>query len=239
MTTPSAVLLDRADSRPRFDVHLNPAPPPVRQPALVVQPRRERPAPVLLEVLLARGLDPAVIRIDDDDAPDPTASPLAVLVGHDSVDAARSEGRLEGELDWVRRADEAGTAVVGIGHGARVLALALGGTVAAAERPWCGWSLVDTTVPHMIPSGPWLAWQHDVIGLPPGAELLAHNRLGPQAFRVGRHMAVQFHPEATPEILADWAGASDGHPSVGVIRRDPAAAAVCSWRLLSALIGDV
>lgn len=239
MTTQSAVLLDPAAAHPGFYVDLNPTPPPVRRPALVVQSRHERPAPALLEVLLAHGLDSAVVRIDDDDAPDPTASPLAIVVGHDSVAEARAEGRLERELEWVRRADDAGTAVVGIGHGARVLALALGGTVAAAERPWRGWSLVDTTIPHMIPSGPWLAWQHDVIGLPPGAELLAHNRLGPQAFRVGRHMAVQFHPEATPEILADWAGASDGHPSVGVIRRDPAAAAVCSWRLLSALIGDV
>ncbi len=239
MTTQSALLLDPADSHARLDVDLTPTPSPARRPTLVVQSRHERPAPALVEVLLAHGLDPAVVLVDDDDPPDPTASPLAILVGHESVTDARAEGRLERELDWVRRADEAGTAVLGIGHGARLLALALGGAVAPAQHPWRGWALVDTTVPHIIPSGPWLAWQHDVIDLPPGAQLLAHNQLGPQAFRVGRHLAVQFHPEATPDLVAGWAGMPDAPASVGVIRRDPAAAAVCSWRLLSSFIDDV
>jgi len=45
--------------------------------------------------------------------------------------------------------------------------------------------MVDTAIPHLIPSGPWLSWQQDVIAIPPRTQLLAHNRLGPQVFRVG------------------------------------------------------
>jgi GMP synthase-like glutamine amidotransferase len=258
MTTQPAVLLDRTEPQPRIAVD----PPPahttaaLRHPALVVaprrarpatalivQPRRGRPAAALIDALIVHDLESVVAVGDTGDLPDPGASPLAILVGPDSLGEASEQGRLDRELEWIRRADDAGTAVLGIGHGARVLALAFGGAVRPAEHPLRGWAMVDTTVPHIIPSGPWLTWQHDVITLPPGATLLAHNLLGPQAFRVGRHLGVQFHPEATPEVIAEWAGA-DGAPA-GVHRllrgvaRDPGAAAVCTQRLLGSFISGI
>jgi GMP synthase-like glutamine amidotransferase len=243
MTTHSAVLLDPTESLPRFDVGSRPIAPVARQPVLVAQPRHGRPAAALVDVLLAHGLDPAVVTADDESLPDPGASPLAILVGPDSLSEARVDGRLERELEWLRRADEAGTAVLGIGHGARALALAFGGSVTPAERPLRGWAMVDTVVPHVIPTGPWLAWQHDVITLPPDAVALAHNLLGPQAFRLGRHLGVQFHPEATPDDLAGWAGALDAPAEVrsllGIVTRDPAAAADCTHRLLSSFIDSI
>jgi GMP synthase-like glutamine amidotransferase len=178
-----------------------------------------------------------------DSLPDPGSAPLAILAGHDRVSDARARGDLTRDVDWIRRSDEAGTAVLGIGHGARVLAVALGGAVQPAPRPLRGWTMMDTTVPHLIAGGPWLAWQHDVITLPPGAERLAHNRLGPQAFRFGPHLGVQFHPEATPEVVAGWVGAHDAPGEVqvllNVIARDPAAAAVCTRRLLSSFISRI
>jgi GMP synthase-like glutamine amidotransferase len=246
MTTSPAVLLHPTEVVPRIDPHPRLIDPTrvVRHPALVVQPRRERPARPLVDVLLAHDLDPVVVAADDDDSlPDPGASPVAILVGRDPLSDARVDGRLQRELEWVGRADAAGTAVLGIGHGARVLALAFGGAVQPAQRPLRGWSMVETIVPHVIPSGPWLAWQHDVITLPPGAQLLAHNRLGPQAFRIGRHLAVQFHPEATPDALAGWPGAADASAGadtpVVAIKRDPGAAAVCSWRVLASFVGAI
>ena len=39
---------------------------------------------------------------------------------------------------------------------------------------------------------------------PPRVELLATNDIGPQAFRHGRALATQFHPEVTNEIVARW-----------------------------------
>jgi GMP synthase-like glutamine amidotransferase len=240
MTTQSAALLDRPEALPPTAIAPQPTETVRRPAALVVQPRHGRPAGALVDVLLAHGLDSAVVTAHDEALPDPSSTPLAIFVGADSLSQARADGRLDSELEWIRRADEAGTTVLGVGHGARVLALALGGAAAPAERPLRGWAMVDTVVPHIIPSGPWLTWQHDVIALPPAATLLAHNRLGPQAFRVGRHLGVQFHPEATPEVMAGWGAApADVQSLLAAVRRDHAAAANCTWRLLSSFIAGI
>jgi GMP synthase (glutamine-hydrolysing) len=247
MTTQSAVLLDPTESLPRLDIGSRPAARPTarpaRQPVLVVQPRRGRPAAALVDVLLAHGLDPAVVPAGSDSLPDPATLPLAILVGPERLSEAQPGGRLERELEWIRRADAVGATVIGIGHGARALALAFGGSVTPAQRPLRGWSMVETVAPHVIAAGPWLAWQHDVITLPPDAVRLAHNRLGPQAFRSGRHLGVQFHPEATPEDVAGWAGADDAPAEVqsllDVVTRDPAAAADCTRRLLSFVLRGI
>ena len=39
---------------------------------------------------------------------------------------------------------------------------------------------------------------------PPGADALAANEVGVQAFRVGRSVGVQFHPEVDVDLLASW-----------------------------------
>jgi GMP synthase-like glutamine amidotransferase len=209
----------------------------------VVQPRRGRPAAAIVDALLAHDLDPVVTTSEAEALPDPSACPLALILGTDPPRDSRAAARLERELKWIRRADEAGTKILGIGHGARALALAFGGSVAPAQRPLRAWTLVDTSVPHVIPAGPWLAWQHDVLTLPSGAVTLAHNRLGPQAFRLRGHLGVRFHPEATPEDVANWAdgrdAAADVRSLLRVVKRDPAAASICAHRLLSSFIRDV
>lgn len=49
-----------------------------------------------------------------------------------------------------------------------------------------------------------------VVELPPDAVWLAHSAMYPfQAMRVGSALGVQFHPEASPELLARWARAHD------------------------------
>jgi GMP synthase-like glutamine amidotransferase len=240
MTTQSAALLDRPEVLLRPGIGPQPTETVERRAALVVQPRHGRPAAAFVDVLLAHGLDSAVVTAHGETLPDPDSAPLAILVGADSLSQAQADGRLDSELEWIRRADEAGTTVLGVGHGARALSLALGGGAVPAERPLRGWAMVDTIVPHIIPSGPWLTWQHDVITLPPAATLLAHNRLGPQAFRVGRHLGVQFHPEATPETMAGWGAApADVQSLLAAVRRDDAAAANCTWRLLSSFIAGI
>src|ERR1700759_5479915 len=239
----SPALLDPTEVAPHLDVPSPRFTTPRRQAALIVQQRRGRPAPAFVDVLLARDLDVAVTAADGGELPDPASLPLAILVGSEPLSAAAADGRLETELDWIRRADAAGTAVLGVGHGARALTLAFGGDVTRAERPLRGWALVDTAVPHLVPTGPWLSWQHDVISLPATADVLAHNLLGPQAFRVGRHLGVQFHPEATPETVAGWATTGADRREVehllSAVARDEAAAAASTWRLLSAFIDTV
>ena len=242
-TSSSTALLDPTEAPPDLDIPSPPFATARRHAALVVQERRGRPAPAFVDVLLAHDLDVAVTVAQGDSLPDPGASPLAILVGSEPLSVARASGRLQAELDWIRRADAAGTALLGVGHGARALALAFGGDATRAERPLRGWAMVDTTVPHLVPTGPWLSWQHDVIELPAAAEVLAHNLLGPQAFRLGRHLAVQFHPEATSETVASWATSDADRDDVGrllsAVTRDETAAAVSTWRLLSSFIEGI
>ena len=72
-----------------------------------------------------------------------------------------------------------------------------------------------------MPSGPWFGWHADVIDPPRHAEIVARNDAGVQAFRVGPHLGVQFHPEVTPEIIDRWAGDDDGRElaRAGIARR--------------------
>jgi len=111
---------------------------------------------------------------------------------------------IAGELAWLRHADEAGVPVLGICFGAQALAAAFGGAVEAAERAEVGWSLVDSRDPDLIPPGPWLEWHGDRLFPPAQAMVLAHNDVGVQAFSLGRHLAVQFHPEADGAQLGLW-----------------------------------
>ena len=54
-------------------------------------------------------------------------------------------------------------------------------------------------------AGPWLQWHFEAFTTPPGAEELARSPACAQAFRLGPHLAVQFHPESTAEIVSEWA----------------------------------
>jgi GMP synthase-like glutamine amidotransferase len=67
-----------------------------------------------------------------------------------------------------------------------------------------GWREVETDDAAVVPSGPWFMWHSDTFTLPPGARELARTPVGPQAFALGPHLCVQFHPEITPAILAAW-----------------------------------
>jgi GMP synthase-like glutamine amidotransferase len=211
---------------------------------VVVLYHRAGPSVQLLGMLAQRGFDVVAARSHiGEDLPDPLSVHAAIVVGAARYSDALRDGSLEAELEWLRQVDAAGGSVLGVGHGARALAVALGGGVEAADRPIRGWVMVDTLVPHRVPTGPWLTWQHDVITLPPGAVQLAHNRLGPQAFRVGRHLAVQFHPEATPETVVDWVTQDDGPIDVStllrIVSRDPSVVASCARRLFSTFLSGI
>ena len=173
--------------------------------ALILQHQDDAPAGLAIDALKSRGMPHRVVRLDRDDAlPDPDTVALAIVLGSE---ASANDGHdwIARELAWLRAADRAQTPVLGVCFGAQSLALALGGGVGRARRPERGWVRITTAEPALIGPGPWLTWHDDEIILPTGAELLAHNDSGVQAFRVRGHLGVQFHPEVTPRIVAAWA----------------------------------
>lgn len=108
------------------------------------------------------------------------------------------------ELGLLRDAVSSGVPVLAVCFGAQALAAVLGAEVGKAPRKHIGWATVDSEAPDVVPPGPWLHWHGDAFTLPPGARLLASDETGPQAYAHGRDLAVQFHPEATREVIEPW-----------------------------------
>jgi GMP synthase-like glutamine amidotransferase len=113
-------------------------------------------------------------------------------------------GWIEPELDWLRAVDEAGVPVLGVCYGAQELCTLFGGKVVAADRKEVGWLTIDTVRPDLIPAGPWLLFHGDRCEPTDDVTVLATNETGVQAFAVGRHLGVQFHPEVDGAQLRLW-----------------------------------
>jgi GMP synthase-like glutamine amidotransferase len=174
---------------------------------IVVRHHEEDSAGFIGEAFEARGASLAVHRVPDDGPlPDPRAADHIVLLGAtwSVYDEDPDRAWIAGELAWLRLADQAGVPVLGICFGAQALTTAFGGEVKPAARKEVGWTTVDTLDPGVIEPGPWLEFHGDQCHLPPQARLLASNEQCVQAFAIGRHLAVQFHPEVIGEQLGRW-----------------------------------
>jgi len=63
---------------------------------------------------------------------------------------------------------------------------------------------METPLRHLA-GAPVLHWHQDVFSIPEGAVALADSSVNPnQAFAYGRTLAMQFHPEADPEMIERW-----------------------------------
>jgi GMP synthase-like glutamine amidotransferase len=141
----------------------------------------------------------------------PDDGPLPALDGVDHVlvlgavsSVNDADAWIAEELAWLRGADQAGVPMLGICFGAQALCAALGGRVEVMGRKEIGWTLVESADHELIPVGPWLEFHGDRCLPPAAATVLARNDTGVQAFRLGRHLAFQFHPEVDGPQLKRW-----------------------------------
>lgn len=182
--------------------------------ALVINPDGNCPAGMVGDRLLDHDIeldelvvvDDPLVPTSDRAFPDPEGYDLVVSMGspwsvYDSATIGTWIGR---HVDVLRQAHAADVPVLGICFGGQVLAAALGGTVTRAEHAEFGWGKIETTVPDRIASGPWFQWHIDRFHLPDDVEVLAHNEAAIQAYRKGRSLGTQFHPELTVSILERW-----------------------------------
>ena len=142
----------------------------------------------------------------DTEFPDPTDFDAIVAMGApwSAYDHETVGSWVQPELELLRRAHAEAVPVLGICFGGQLLALAHGGSVGRSTTPELGWAEIHSDDESLIPSGPWFQWHNDRWQTPPTAREIARNDSSPQAFVLGRNLAVQFHPEMTSEILAGW-----------------------------------
>jgi GMP synthase-like glutamine amidotransferase len=173
--------------------------------ALVLQTEEDCPAGRLGDWARSRGIVLDAIRVDRwGELPDPADYDFAVALDSATSLTESRAGWVDAELEWIRRAEAAAVPVLGICFGAQALAVALGGAVTRLPTPEFGWIEIQTADDARVPRGPWLALHEDAISPPPLSYELARNHVGVQAFSVGRHLGVQFHPEASPALIARW-----------------------------------
>jgi len=180
---------------------------------LVVEHDPDAPAGLLDGWATAGGLAVTTARLHAGD-PLPSAADAcdaAVVLGSEQTAFDDTVPWLAGELAHVARLLTAGVPVLGICFGAQVLARVLGARLYRLDAPEIGWVRVTSKHPDLA-DGPWPSWHRDAFELPPRGAELAANELCLQAFTIGPHAGVQFHPEATEPIVASWHSNADPPP---------------------------
>jgi GMP synthase-like glutamine amidotransferase len=173
--------------------------------ALILQHEEPTPPGHVTEWLGGHGAEMDVFRIDlDEPRVEPEEYDLIVSLGSEFAAYDDSHRFVTSEADLMRRAVDANVPILGLCFGGQMLARVLGGEVYRGSESEIGWLPVRTRAPDLVPEGPWFQWHFDVITGPPDAKVLAETDLGTQAFVSGRSLGLQFHPEVTPEIMAEW-----------------------------------
>ena len=182
------------------------------EPVLVLRHGADIPAGYLGDVLADAGAPVVTASLHAGSAvPDHLDWSAVVSLGGEM--GAYQEDRypyLAAEKAFLRKAADAGLPVLGVCLGCQLLADALGGRAYRAPLVEMG-----VLTPELTPAGaadpvigrldgPVLIWHQDTWETPPGAELLARTDRHPMAFRRGSVVAMQPHPEVSPEILAGW-----------------------------------
>jgi GMP synthase-like glutamine amidotransferase len=176
------------------------------KPVLIRQHEEMTPPGLLVEWLEERGIPYEVHHSYLGEAiPDPTDYAFVASLGSPYGPNDTHEPGVVDELKLIGTAVENDVPVLGLCFGGEVLSTVLGGRVEHAPVPELGWREIETDDPGSIPAGPWLEWHYERFTTPPGAVEVARTRDAAQAFRMGPHLGVQFHPESTVEIVVHWA----------------------------------
>ena len=175
------------------------------QRALVVQHEELGPPGLIGERAREHGFQLLPLLVSNTTSfPDPVGFDLIIIMGALESVYDTTIPWIRTEMAMIRRAVDTHVPILGICFGSQILAQALGGNVQKASHAEVGWQKITSQQPDLVPPGPWMVWHEDVFSVPPGGTELARSGAGPQAFVIGPHLGVQFHPEVTTDMVARW-----------------------------------
>jgi len=172
------------------------------------------------EALLRRGAGLTIVRLDKGEAV-PAISAydmLLVMGGTMNVYQEDKYPWLVEETQVIRQAVEVGKSVLGVCLGGQLLAKALDAQVHSGVATEIGLTpIILTEAGETDPLFEGLSqveaveWHDDTFDIPTGAVALARSEgCAHQAFRFGeRAYGLQFHPEVSPAMLAEWIKEAD------------------------------
>ncbi|OGR86147.1 MAG: hypothetical protein A3A86_03075 [Elusimicrobia bacterium RIFCSPLOWO2_01_FULL_60_11] len=144
----------------------------------------------------------------------PELEALILMGGPMNADETKKYPYLAEEVKLIENMVKDGKPVLGICLGSQLIAKALGSKVYANKAREVGWKplelsmqgIMDPLFKEFPNNTKVLHWHGDTFDLPKGAVHLASTELCKnQAFSYGKSVyALQFHLEATPEMVANW-----------------------------------
>jgi len=210
--------------------------------SLILQHEAATPPGLVTGWLAEQSAQVDTVRIDEvEPEVEPRDYDLIVSLGSEFAAFDDSIPFVQREVRLFREALDGDVPILGLCFGGQLLARVLGGRVFRSRQSEIGWLPVRTRDPELVSAGPWFQWHFDTFTPPPGATLVAETDVGPQAFVTGRSLGLQFHPEVTPEIMAQWVGvyphelAAEGVDPQGLLeetRRRAAESRRTTWGLL-------
>ena len=181
-------------------------------PGVILQHGADGPPALLGDFLSDAGIAHRVHPAWAEPIPDLRDARFVVSLGSEHSAGAREPAWVPAEVDALRGAVDADVPVLGLCFGGQALALALGGAVQRMAAPEIGWIEI-ASADDEVPVGPWAHFHYEVLEVPPGAREVARSPGGPAAFRAGRHLGVQFHPEVTAPLMRHWLATDPGLPA--------------------------
>src|ERR1700677_3311420 len=165
--------------------------------ALILRHHLEDSPGLVGEAFEARGYEIDLVMMNEESAtPSLDGYDVLVILGSKCAvyDREVEAAWFHRELALIGDAHERGLPILGICFGAQALCRYFGGVVSRAADGEVGWFDIDVEDGIELSGGPWFEFHFDACQLPDSAVLWATSPRAVQAFAIGRHVGVQFHP---------------------------------------------
>ncbi len=130
-----------------------------------------------------------------------------ILGGHMGSYDDRKYPYLQKEKQWLKKAINANTKILGICLGSQLIADAMGGKAYLSKQIEFGFKdlnfVEEDSLFEDFKNSKVFSWHRDTFEIPPGATLIAKT-IFPQIYKIKNTTALQFHPEIKLDLFEAW-----------------------------------